>query len=308
LEVIRGLHNLHDRHRGCALTIGNFDGVHLGHCAVIEQLRRQADGLPTVLMTFEPHPREFLHPDDAPTRITGMVDKLTRLAKTGLDRVLVVRFNPAFAELGPDAFVDDVLDGALGARTIVVGEDFRFGRGGVGDFTRLCERGARAGMSVDHRESFQHDGERVSSSRIRACLANGELEQAAMLLGAPYSIQGRVAFGRQLGRTIGFPTANVRLNRARPPVSGVFAVRVRRASGGDLLPGVANVGRRPTVNGEGVQLEVNLFDFDEVIYGERIAVELAHRIRPEQKFASLDALKEQIARDADSARTFLGVN
>ena len=307
MEVIRGLHNLEPRYRGCALTIGNFDGVHLGHQAVIDQLRSRANGLPTTLMTFEPHPFEYLSPERAPTRITGVIDKLDCLAKTGIDRVLVVRFSPSFASLEPDEFIRDVIIDGLDARTIVVGDDFRFGRRGAGDFSLLLDFAVRSSIDVARRDSFEIDGQRVSSSAIRESLSSGDLETAERFLGRKYSIQGRVAYGRQLGRTIGFPTANVRLNRANPPISGVFAVKVHRHGYDDALPGVANVGRRPTVNGEGVQLEVNLFDFDQAIYGERIDVEMVARIRPEQKFESLDALKAQFARDANTARDILEV-
>ena len=207
----------------------------------------------------------------------------------------------------PDEFIRDVIINGLDARTIMVGDDFRFGRRGAGDFSLLLEFAERSKIDVARRDSFEIDGQRVSSSTIRESLSSGDLETAARFLGRKYSIQGRVAYGRQLGRTIGFPTANVRLNRANPPISGVFAVKVYRNGQDEALPGVANVGRRPTVNGEGVQLEVNLFNFDEAIYGERINVEMVARIRPEQKFESLDALKAQIARDADTARDILGV-
>lgn len=305
LELVRGLHNLREDHRGCAVTIGNFDGVHLGHRAVLDQLGEVAGDAPATLVTFEPHPREFLRPGDAPSRLTGLAEKLTLLGKAGLARVLLVRFDRAFAGLGPEDFINTVLVRGLGARVVVIGDDFRFGRGGAGDFAALEAAGALHGFLVHRRATVESDGERVSSSRIRACLANGELEIARHLLGRPYCIQGRVAHGRQLGRTIGFPTANVRFGTARAPVSGVFAVRVHRD--GAMLPGVANVGRRPTVDGEDVQLEVHLFDFQDSLYGERIRVELVERLREERKFESLDALKAQIAQDAAAARTRLGV-
>jgi riboflavin kinase/FMN adenylyltransferase len=313
LELIRGLHNLKPRHRGCAVTIGNFDGVHRGHRAVLVRLKEAGGDLPRTLVTFEPHPREFLRPQSAPARLSETAEKLTLLAETGLERVLQVRFNAAFAALDPKAFVDTVLVRGLDARVVVVGDDFRFGRGGTGDFDLLTREGARNGFAVERLETLGEAGARVSSSRIRELLAAGHLDEASLLLGGPYCIQGRVAYGRQLGRTIGFPTANLPLTDGATPVSGVFSVRVRRAGQpgialpGVALPGVANVGRRPTVNGEGITLEVHLFDFAESLYGERIRVELVSHIRPEKKFESLDALKAQIAADAATAREQLGV-
>ena len=309
MQLIRGLHNLRDRHGPCALTIGNFDGVHRGHRAVLEQLRAVADGLPTTLMTFEPHPREFFHPANAPLRITGLAEKLTRLAGAGVDRVVVVRFDARFAALGADVFVDDIIARRLRARCVVVGDDFRFGHRSAGDFELLRSGGARLGFAVRRRETVMAAGERISSSRIRQCLAEGDLDGATALLGAPYCIQGRVVQGRRLGRTLGFPTANIRLDGARPPISGVFAVRVMRPCALTALPGVANVGRRPTVSDAGaaaLQLEVHLFDQALDLYGERLRVELVARLRAERKFASLDALREQIARDAAAARALLG--
>ncbi|NKC13905.1 MAG: bifunctional riboflavin kinase/FAD synthetase [Gammaproteobacteria bacterium] len=306
MELIRGLHNVAPRHRGCALTVGNFDGVHLGHQAIVRQLRAEAAGLPTTLMIFEPHPLEFFRGDNAPLRLTGLAEKLLRLRATGIDRVLLVRFTAGFGALAPREFIDEVLAARLGVRLVVVGDDFRFGAKSAGDFTLLTECAAPHGFRVARHETFELDGERVSSSRVRKCLEAGDLRGAEALLGATYNIQGRVAYGRQLGRTIGFPTANVRLDGIRPPICGVFAVRVDM--NGEQLAGVANVGRRPTVVGEDVQLEVHLFNFNRSIYGQRIRVELVERLRPERKFESLDALKVQIARDAAGARRLLGVD
>jgi riboflavin kinase / FMN adenylyltransferase len=305
LELIRGLHNVAERHQGCALTVGNFDGVHLGHQAIVRQLRAEAGDLPTTLMIFEPHPLEFFLGDKAPLRLTGLSEKLARLRRTGLDRVLLVHFKADFSALKPRAFIDEVLVKALGVKLIVIGDDFRFGAKSAGDFSLLTQCAAERDFRVARHGTFEVAGERVSSSRVRQCLEDGDLRGAESLLGESYCIQGRVAYGRQLGRTIGFPTANLRLDGIRPPISGVFAVRAE--VDGMPLPGVANVGRRPTVQGEDVQLEVHLFDFDASIYGKRIRVELVERLRPEQKFDSLDALKAQIGLDAAKARELLGV-
>lgn len=303
MELIRGTHNLRPRHRGCVATIGNFDGVHLGHRAVLEQLHARADvlGLPAVVITFEPYPQEYFARSQPPARLTRLREKLVALEAAGVQRVLVLAFNARLAAMRASDFVQHLLVDGLGVRFLVVGDDFRFGHGREGDYALLERCGAAAGFEVAHTATHLIDGVRVSSTRIRERLAAGELAEAARLLGRPYAVHGRVAHGQQIGRTIGFPTANVHLRRRATPLGGVYAV-VLRSPGLPPLAGVANLGRRPTVGGTREQLEVHCFDFDGDLYGRRVQVEFRERLRPEQRFPSLDALKLQIARDAEAAR------
>ena len=307
MELIRGLHNLRARNSGCVATIGNFDGVHLGHRAILAQLlgRAVARELPSALICFEPQPQEFFAGANAPSRLTRLREKLELLSATSLSRVVLLRFNRDLATLSALDFVEQILVDGLGVRDLVVGDDFRFGHNGEGSFDLLVEQGARLGFEVHKRATFSAAGGRVSSSWIRDALANGELDLAAELLGRPYAIGGRVQRGRQLGRTIGFATANVSLGRVSSPLRGVYAVRVA-GLGETLWPGVANLGRRPTVDGERMLLEVHLFDFDADVYGRHLRVEFVQRIRDERRFASLDELKQQIARDATAGRERLG--
>jgi riboflavin kinase/FMN adenylyltransferase len=306
MELIRGLHNLRPRHRGCALTIGNFDGVHLGHQAVIAQLAEIAVGsdVPSTAFTFEPHPREFFSGENAPARLTRFREKMQALADTHLDRVIVARFTHEFSQLSPETFIDEVLVEALDVRHVVVGEDFHFGHRARGTFMALEEAGQRLGFGVSRCVTFELDGRRVSSSWVRDDLADGELVKAAELLGRPYCIEGRIARGRQLGRSIGFPTANIPLRRRSTALSGVFAVRLHGLDD-EPLRGMANLGTRPTVKGSEKLLEVHLFDFDEDVYGRHVSVEFVHKLRDEQPFESLEALKGQIARDEDAVRRLL---
>jgi riboflavin kinase/FMN adenylyltransferase len=308
MELIRGLHNLRPRHRGCALTIGNFDGVHRGHQAVFAQLAviAASSDVPSVALTFEPQPREFFSGENAPARLTRFREKLQALADTPLNRVVVARFTRDFSQLSPDAFIDEVLIKALGVRHVVVGEDFHYGHRARGTFMALEEAGDKLGFGVARCVTFELHGRRVSSSWVRDDLADGELGKAAELLGRPYCIQGRVARGRRLGRSIGFPTANVPLRRLSTPLSGVYAVWLQGLRDA-ALAGVANLGTRPTVDGGEKLLEVHLFDFDEDIYGRHVSVEFVHKLRDEQRFESLEVLTEQIARDAVVARGLLGV-
>lgn len=308
MELIRGLHNLRPRHRGCALTIGNFDGVHRGHQAVFAQLAEiaKSKAVPGTALTFEPQPREFFSGENAPARLTRFREKMEALARTPLERVVVEPFTNSFSQLSPEAFINDVLIEALDVRHVVVGEDFHYGHRARGSFMALQEAGETLGFGVSRCVTYELDGRRVSSSWVRDALAGGELAEAGSLLGRPYCIQGRVARGRQVGRTIGFPTANVPLWRLSTPLSGVYAVRVHGLAEASLA-GVANLGTRPTVKGSHKLLEVHLFDFDEDIYGCHVSVEFTHKLRDEKEFASLDALKGQIAEDGDAARELLGV-
>jgi riboflavin kinase/FMN adenylyltransferase len=305
MELIRGLHNLRARHHGCVATIGNFDGVHLGHQAVLGQLAEQAAvmGLPTTVITFEPQPQEYFSHGDVPPRLTRLREKLQALRRFSVDRVLCLAFNRALAEMEPEAFIREVLVTGLGLRYLVVGDDFRFGKGRRGDFAMLQQAGREHGFEVVHMHTFSIDGERVSSTRIREALQAGDLSLAAQMLGRPYRMSGRVAHGNRLGRTIGFPTANIFLHRKKTPVDGVFAVEMFGIEG-EPVRGVANVGTRPTVDGTRSLLEVHLFDFSAEIYGRHVHVDFLHRIREERRFDSFDALKAQIMQDAEQAKEF----
>lgn len=285
------------------VAIGNFDGVHRGHGALIERLAesaRQMGLVPTVL-TFEPHPREFFAPDSAPARLTTLREKLELLADCGVVQVMVCRFNAEFAALSAAQFVDRVLVQSLQVRHLIVGDDFRFGQGRQGDFAFLQAAGNRLGFGVESLGSIVVDGERVSSSGVREALAAGDMERAVRLLGRPYIIDGRVVHGDQVGRQLGFSTANIRIKHNPLPMTGVFAVEVR-GLGQAMLPGVANLGIRPTLGGTRPLLEVHLFDFDCDIYGAHLSVRFVHKLRDEQRFPNLAALQAQIARDAAAAR------
>ena len=312
MRLIRGLHNLRPADRGCVATIGNFDGVHLGHHAVFRRLlaRGRELGLPATVITFEPQPMEFFAPDAAPARLTRLREKLGALRESGIERVMLLEFGPRLASMSAPEFVRRLLIEGLGVRFLLVGDDFRFGRARSGDFALLRDMGRSAdsvgaGFAVEDLHTITHGAERISSTRVREALARGDLAQARHLLGRPYCLEGRVVHGDKRGRAIGFPTANIALHRRVSPVRGVFAVRVK-GLGSDPWPGVANIGTRPTVDGTSARLEVHLFDFDQSIYGRHLEVELMLRLRDEQRFESFEALRAQIQRDAETARAFLG--
>jgi riboflavin kinase/FMN adenylyltransferase len=290
-----------------ALTIGNFDGVHNGHQAMLVRLTAvaRARGLAATVLTFEPHPREFFAPQSAPTRLTNLREKLELLAAHGVDRVHVQRFSAAFASLSPEAFVERAVAGALGARWVLVGDDFRFGAKRAGDFAFLADAARRHGFELEAMPTVSNGGVRVSSSAVRNALAHGELVRAHALLGRPYSISGRVVHGEKLGRALGFATANVQLKHNRPPLGGIFAVRVHGIGAGPRQ-GVASLGVRPTIKAGGKPvLEVHLFDFTDDLYGAHLRVEFLAKLRDEEKYPDLDALKAQIARDCAQARDVL---
>ncbi len=303
MQLIRGLHNLRAGHRGCVATIGNFDGVHRGHRAVLEQLEAHAERLqlPATVITFEPTPQEFFAPERAPARLCRLREKLVAFKRLGVKQVLCLKFGKQLAEQEPELFIQQVLVEALGIRYLVVGDDFQFGKLRRGDFSMLEAAGNRQGFPVEATLTFIDEGERVSSTRIREALEQGELDTAERLLGRPYSIHGRVALGDQRGRTIGFPTANIRLHRQKTPLSGVFAVSVAGIED-HSLPAVANLGTRPTVGGTEAVLEVHLFDFNRDIYGAHVEVSFVSKLREEKKFESIEVLKKQIQLDAMAAR------
>jgi riboflavin kinase/FMN adenylyltransferase len=289
-----------------ALTIGNFDGVHLGHRAMLDELARAAQRLkvPSCVMIFEPQPREFFAPDVAPARLTSLREKLELLADSGVDRAHVCRFNYAFAQITAQDFIERVLVHGLGVRWLQVGDDFRFGSRRAGDFVMLKKEAPRLGYEVQALPTVMMEGIRVSSSAVRDALAAGELARATRFLGRPYSISGRVVRGDQLGRKLGFPTANVQMKHNRPPLAGIFAVEVHGAASGTVR-GAASLGVRPTVKAQGAAvLEVYLFDFKEEIYGRHLRVDFLHKLRDEEKYADLETLKRQIALDVENAQQF----
>lgn len=293
-----------------ALTIGNFDGVHLGHQAMLSRLRHTANtlGIAACVMTFEPHPREFFAPDQAPTRLTSFREKIEQLAKSDVDYVRVYRFNYDFAKINPEKFVSKLLQNELSIRWLLVGDDFRFGARRAGDFALLNALSKQHGFEVEEMPSFLIDNQRISSSHIRNALNEGDLQTAERFLGRPYSMSGRVIDGDKLGKKMGFPTANIQIKHNRPPLSGIFAVNVHgaiKSSPSLALPGVASLGVRPTVhkNGNPV-LEVHLFDFDQPIYGYHLRVDFLHKLREEEKYPNLDILVQQIEQDIIQAKTY----
>ena len=307
MDLIRGLHNLRSEHRGCAVTVGAFDGIHLGHQAVLRHLSSCAlvrDLLSTVIV-FEPLPREYFRPLEAPPRITNFRERLALLSSTGIDRVLVLKFNEELRGMSAEDFVSRVFVEGLGARYIALGDDFRFGNSREGDYDYVRRLAEKFNYEVQPTGTLEIADTRVSSTRIRTALAEGHFVEAQALLGRPFTMTGRVEHGRKLGRELGAPTANIRINRIRSPLSGVFAVRVD-GPGLESAAAVANVGTRPTVDdGLKANLEVHLLDRQCDLYGQRLEVRFLHKLREEIKYESLDALKEGIAKDIDNARHWL---
>jgi len=305
MELIRGLQNLHGRERGCAVTIGTYDGVHLGHQALLRRLKEHAAqlALPTVVLTFEPTPREYLAPQAPPARLTSLRERWRILGSMDLDALLLLRFGERLRNLSGEAFAG-LLARDIGARVVVVGHDFRFGCNGEATAPMLVDAGQRLGFAVDVVPPVNFDGARVSSSGVREALQRSDFALAERWLGRPYSMRGRVVHGQRLGRDLGFPTANLRIERRRTPLQGIFAVRVH---GVEAMPlrGVASLGTRPTVGGVQTLLEVHVFDFSADLYGREIEVEFVAKLRDEENYPTLDALVEQIHRDAAQARRIL---
>jgi riboflavin kinase/FMN adenylyltransferase len=310
MKVFRGLPNAEAR-RPCALTIGNFDGVHRGHQALLARVRDAATRLrlSAAVMTFEPHPREFFaqlagDPGKAPARIASLRDKLQSLSDAGIDRVIVEHFNAGFAALSPQDFVEKVLVQGLHVKWLIVGEDFRYGAKRAGDLAMLAEAGKRYGFKVEALPSVTNDGARISSSAVRNALEQGDLMHAKQLLGHAYAISGHVIHGQKLGRSIGFPTMNLRVAHKRPALSGIFVVQVHGLAG-HPLPGVASLGVRPTIDDSGrVLLETHVFDYAEHCYGKLICVEFLKKLRDEEKYVDLPTLAAAIASDAEQARAY----
>ncbi|MEK8049516.1 bifunctional riboflavin kinase/FAD synthetase [Ideonella sp. DXS22W] len=319
MKVFRGFHHP-QRAAACALTIGNFDGVHRGHQAMLALLTSEARhrGLASCVMTFEPHPRDFFaqrlgKPEMAPARIATLRDKLQELERCGVDQVVVLRFDDALAGLPPEDFVSRVLAQGLGARYVLVGDDFRFGARRAGDYAMLDALGERHGFDVARMMSYEVHGLRVSSSAVREALAAGDMARAATLLGRPYAISGHVVHGRKLGRELGFRTLNLRFAHAKPAAMGIFVVQVR-GLGDKPLPGVASLGVRPSVEDAGrVLLETHCLDWpaglpSEAAYGRTVTVELMHKLHDERKYPSLEALREGIAQDTADARAWFSTH
>ena len=308
MDFIRGFHNLKPKHQGCVATLGNLDGLHLGHQALLAQLKTKAHELqlPSTVITFEPLPREYfahLKNEPMPSRLTRLRDKVTLLEDNGVDRLLCLHFNRTLRSFAADIFVRRVLVEGLQVRYLVIGDDFRFGCDRKGDFALLKSMGQQYGFEVVHLPTLQHRDERVSSSRIRDLLSMNEIDHANELLGREYSISGRIIRGNQLGRQLGVPTANINIGHYTLPLAGVYAVEVDGL--GKRRQGVANMGTRPTVSGDKKPvLEVNIFDFDDDIYDQTIKIIFRKNIRREQKFESLDILREQIKNDVISAKQF----
>jgi riboflavin kinase / FMN adenylyltransferase len=307
--LIRGLHNLRPEHRGAVATVGSFDGIHLGHQAILGQLKERAAyyRASSVVMMFEPQPREYFAREQAPARLMRIREKVEALADAGVDRVFCLQFNRKLRSMSAQEFVERVLVDGLAIKCLVVGDDFHFGRDRSGDYEMLVRMGARHNFEVLETHSIQMEGERISSTRIRRALELGHFAEAEKLLGKPFRITGRVVYGQRLGTQLGVPTANVNLHRYRAPLSGVFAVEVDLPGG--RVPGVANVGVRPTV-GDLIKpvLEVHLLDWHGGLYGQRIRVEFRHKLREELRFASLEELAAQIYDDIAAARQFFGAS
>lgn len=317
MQLTLGLHNIDSiksqLSEGCVLTIGNFDGVHLGHQQVLQAVADKAQqlGLPSLVMLFEPLPIEFFAPEKSPVRLMNLREKVKALQTTQIDHVICVRFNSGFSSLSAEQFVRQTLVEALNIKHLVVGDDFRFGKQRVGDFNYLQQAGQALGFSVDDMPTFGSanpgsNNSRVSSTRIRAALAKPDLVAAQTLLGRPFAFNGRVIHGKKLGRTIGFRTLNLNPKRIQMPVQGVFAVTVDGIAD-KPWPGVANVGLRPTVDGTRPSIEVHLFNWQQDIYGQHVEVTLEKYLRPEMKFDGLDALKKQIGIDAEAAKQFFNI-
>ncbi len=293
-----------------ALTIGNFDGVHLGHQAMLTRLKNAASqlGLSACVMTFEPHPREFFAPDQAPTRLTSLREKLELLDKSGIDGAIVYRFNFDFAKINPETFITRILVEGLSIRWILVGDDFRFGARRAGDFAMLKNFSTKYNFEAEEMPSFAVNDQRVSSTGIREALTSGDLNHARQLLGRPYSISGRVMNGDKLGKKLGFPTANIQLKHNKPPVSGIFVVIVHgavKSSPTEIVQGVASLGVRPTVHKNGKPLlEVHLFDFNQEIYGRHLRVDFLHKLRDEETYSDLETLTQQITKDVENAKSY----
>jgi len=319
MNVIHNTEGFLQAHPGCVATIGKFDGVHMGHQRIVQQLLDKAAEyqVPSVVIVIEPHPEEFFaaNPRDCPPRLSEAQEKIVLLQAMGVHCIYLLTFDAALSQLSPQQYVDNILVGGLGVRCLIVGNDFRFGHGRAGDFAMLQRSGQAHGFAVVETASYLHEGVRVSSTYVRECLARADFQRVEQILGRPYGISGTVVRGRQLGRKLGFPTCNLALNRRNLPLHGVYACTVAIVTqGGQQLQafGAANIGYRPTLDAVGrpdgeppaAWLEVHLLDFDRDIYGAQVTVAFRYFVRAEQKFESLDTLKDSIARDLTRVRDY----
>ena len=309
MELIRGLHNIRERHKGCVATIGAFDGVHLGHQAVLARLKDKAKALklPSLVITLEPLPREYFAPKESPARLMSFREKAKAMEAQGIDRLLRIHFDKTLSEVSAEDFITGIFCKQLAIKYMIVGDDLRFGHERRGDFSLLERMGKALGFDVAATDTLNISGERASSTRIRQTLEQADFKLAEQLLGRPYSISGKVIYGKQLGRQLGAPTANLMLHRIKAAMSGVYAVKVDLE--GETLKGVANVGTRPTVD-DGLEaiLEVHLLNFSRNIYGKHLNVVFLEKLREEKKFDSLDALKAAIHQDILKAKQRFGLN
>ena len=306
MELIRGLTNLLRRKKACAATIGNFDGVHLGHQAVLDQLKAsvEASDLISTVLIFEPQPIEFFSPDKAPSRLTRLREKLHQFEQHNVERVVCLRFDKSIANLSPAEFVEKILVEGLAVKKLIVGDDFHFAKNREGDYAYLGHAGSRYGFDVNMTESFNLGDERISSTLIRKALAEGDIDKATTMLGRPYRINGRVVHGDKRGRRLGFATANIELHRYLSPVKGIFSGYVYGVGDGPL-DAVIYVGSKPVYNGERVMLEVHILDFDQDLYGRHLQVEFLEKLRGEGEFGSEDELVAQMKIDIEHARKSL---
>jgi riboflavin kinase / FMN adenylyltransferase len=305
MQIIRGTYNLKPKHQNCVVTIGNFDGVHLGHQALLKKLVNKARELhlPAVVITFEPQPNEYFKQDKIPPRLMRLREKIMALESCGVDRVLVLRFNQAMANVTAEQFIEKILVAGLRIQYLIIGDDFRFGYKRQGDFDMLQQSGKKFNFSVEKMDAFKYGNDRVSSSGVRKALEGGDLQLAQRLLSRPFALSGHIAHGDKRGRIIGFPTANIYLHRKAVPIMGVYVVRVYGLTS-EPIHSVANVGNRPTVGGTRSLLEVHMFDFNQEVYGKHVSVEFIHKLRDEKRYDSFELLKQQIFRDAEQAREF----
>ncbi len=305
MELVRGLVNITENHKNCVLTIGNFDGVHIGHQYVLEKLRQVADerNVPAAVMLFEPQPQEVFLQDKAAARVLTFREKYQKLKQMGVDRLICIRFNPAFAAMTPEQFIEDLLINKLGVKHLIVGDDFRFGAKRAGNFTLLQQEADKLGFSVDDSQTFKYSNQRASSTEVRRYLNESRFECVKDLLAEPFVFQGKVIHGQKNGRQFGFPTANIAVKRKVLPIKGVFGVKAK--VDGDEFFGVANIGNKPTLDGIKPLLEVNLFNFAKDIYGKRLTIEPLFKIRDEQKFDSIEQLVQQIQADVQVAKAKL---
>ena len=310
MELIRSLHNLRQHHKKCVATIGNFDGMHLGHQAIISQLKEIAKkyDLPTVVIIFEPQPQEYFSPDNAPARLTRLREKVEEIEQLGVDRLVCMKFNGELANLSAREFVGRLLIEGLEISHLVVGDDFRFGKNRQGDYSTLEKMADEFGYELDHTNTCLFQGMRISSTRIRQALANDDLNLASQLLGRAYSISGRVVHGDNRGKELGFATANIELHRLHNPVAGVYITRVHikhnQEPGESNLQAVTSIGTRPMFDGEGMRLETHILDFSKDIYAKHIRVEFLKKLRPEIKYSDIDELKKAIGTDIEDAHKF----